>query len=135
MKSKRKLLIIITFFIFIVPSVQANVFDDIKSINREIQNANKKLVSIQAGIDDLNNKTQEVSDTILLIKDTNQGIQEMDNKLDSISNKLTDALGKTEKVDDYVGDIKMLMTVGITVIILAIITLIGSTFVITRRKK
>jgi hypothetical protein len=59
----------------------------------------------------------------------------MNNKLDDVSNKLTDALDKTEKVDDYVEDIKMLMTVGIAVIILAIMTLIGSTFVIIRRKK
>jgi CHASE3 domain sensor protein len=59
----------------------------------------------------------------------------MSNKLDDISNKLTDALDKTEKVDDYAANIKMLITVGIVVIILAIITLIGSTFVIIKRKK
>ena len=59
----------------------------------------------------------------------------MNNELDDVSNKLKDAIDKTEKVDDYVEDIKMLMTVGIAVIILEIITLIESTFVIIRRKK
>ncbi len=69
------------------------------------------------------------------IKEINQGLQEMNNKLDDVSNKLTDTLDKTEKVDDYVEDIKMLITAGIGVIILAIITLIGLTFLIIRWKK
>jgi methyl-accepting chemotaxis protein len=135
MKSKHKFLIIILIFTIIMPSVQANVFDDVRSINQGIIDANKKLDSLQDGIDEMNNKTKEVSDNVLLIKDTNQGIQEMSDKLDEVSNKMSDAIEKADKVDNYVEDLKLLMLVGIGTIILAILTLIGATIVLLKKRK
>ena len=135
MKSINKILVTLLIIIIAIPGVQANVFDDVKSINKGIQDANKKLDSLQDGIDDLNNKTEDVSDNVLLIEETNQGIQEMDSKLDEISNKMSDALEKADKVDTYVEDLKLLMMVGIGTIIGAILTLIGATVVIMKRRK
>lgn len=135
MKLKHKILIIILIFTIIMPSVQANVFEDVRSINQGIIDANKKLDSLQDGIDEMNNKTKEVSDNVLLIKDTNQGIQEMSDKLDEVSNKMSDAIEKADKVDTYVEDLKLLMIIGIGTIILAILTLIGATILLIKKRK
>lgn len=135
MKYKSKIMIILLFFSIIIPSVQANVFDDVKNINQGIQEANLKLDELQASIDELNNKTQEVSENMLILEETNQGIQEMSDQLDELSNTLSDALEITDKFDSFVEDIKSLILVGLGVIILAILTLIGSTIVIVKRKK
>jgi len=135
MKSKHKILIIVLIFTIATPSVQANVFEDVRSINQGILDANKKLDSLQDGIDALNNKTEELSDNVLLIEDTNQGIQEMSDKLDEVSNKMSDAIEKVDKVDTYVEDLKLLMMIGIGTIILAILTLVGATIVLLKKIK
>ena len=135
MKYKIKILLMLLFIILALPSVQANVFDDIKNIDNGIQEANKKLETLQQGIDELNNKTQEVSENVLIIDDTNKGIQNMSIKLDDISNKLTETLEVTDKFDSFVREIKFLIIIGIAVIAIAILTLISSTFVIVKRKK
>lgn len=135
MRYKSTILIIALFFILIIPSVQANVFDDIKTIRKGINEVNKKLETMGNGIDDMNEKFKNVSESIGLIKDTNEGIDEMSEKLDELSNTLTEALDLKDKVDDYVDDIKLLITAGIITIIVAILTLIGATIVITKRRK
>ena len=143
MKYISKILIILLIFVLILPSVQStNIFEDIKNIDKGIIEINSRLVSIKSGIDDLGtsmgemNKTMEnVQQSMVLLEETNKEIKDMSEKLDEISNKATEALDLADKVDGYVGDIKTILWVGISSMILVILTLIGATIVIIKRRK
>lgn len=135
MKFKNKILIISLIFLLVLPSVQANILEDIPAINQGLQDANDKLDTISSSIDEMNSNTENLSESILLIEDTNEELKNVSQKLDEISGKLTEALSVTDNVDTYVGDIKLLLSVGIITIIMAILTLIGVTVVIIRKRK
>ena len=135
MLKKMKIIVGLLVFLFIIPCVQANVFDDIREINQGIKNANEELKILETGINDLNNQTSEVGKNVLLIEETNKGIKNMSGKLDGLSNQIDEALGIKDDVGTYVQNIKFLLTIGIITIICAILTLIGTTFVILKRRK
>ncbi len=135
MKFKNKMLIVSLIFLLISPSVQANILEDIPAINQGLQDANDKLDTISSSIDEMNSNTQNLSESILLIEQTNQELQNMRETLDEVSDRLTEALSITDNVDNYIDDIKLLLSVGIITIIMAILTLIGVTVVILRKRK
>ena len=135
MKYKNKILIIILLFVIIIPNVQANVFDDIRSIDEGVAKINETLERIESESNEMKKTMENVSGSVVLIEETNDEIEEMNEKLEEVSTKISDALEITDKFDSYAEDIKLLILVGISTIILAILTLIGTTLVILKRRK
>ena len=134
MKFKVKILVFFLISILIFPSVQANIFEDIPAMNQGLQDANKVLNKMNESIDEMNDNLQDLSEGILLIEQTNEELQNMRVTIDVLSERLIEELSIVDDVDSYVGDIKLLLSVGIITIIMAILTLIGVTVLILKKK-
>ena len=131
MKYIYKTIIIFLILILFLPCVQStNVFEDIENIDSGISDINDKLELIGLDIsklvesmDDMNNK----------LEDTNEGIEDMSKKLEELSNTTNNAILLAEKVDNYIEEIKTILWAGIFSIILAILIIIGATFIIFKK--
>ena len=143
MKFISKLLILMLLFVILLPSAQSGfVFQDIKEINEGMQEANDKLETIKKDISDLLetiNETNEIMDevqqNVALLEETNEEIKDMSEKLDEISNKATTALDLADKVDGYFGSLIIVLLVGISILTIAVFSLIAATILILKRRK
>ena len=59
----------------------------------------------------------------------------MNEKLEEVSNKATGALDLAENVNSYMANITFILSIGVISIILAILTIIGITFILMKKKK
>ena len=143
MKYLSKMLFISLIFSVILPTAQSsNIFKDISNMNENIMEMNDTLAEIKTGINnlestmnDMNESLSQIEQGIDLLEKTNEGIEKMSEELDEITNKSSEALNLVDKFDGYIGDLKIILAIGIASIILAILTVIGATIVIVKRKK
>lgn len=143
MKYISKILIMMLVFVIVLPSAQSGfIFQDIKNINKGMQEANNKLEIIKLNLENLGdsiNETnaimEEVQQNVALLEETNEEIKVMSEKLDEISNKATTALDLADKVDGYFGSLMIVLLVGISILAIAVISLIGAAIVILKRRK
>ena len=102
--------------------------------------ANDKLELIRLDIIELS-KTMDAAKTAMenieqstvFFEETNEEIKDMNLKLEEVSNKATEALDLADKVDDYMGNLMIILSVGVIAIILGLLTLIGAVIAIKKR--
>jgi uncharacterized protein YoxC len=143
MKKVRKILTFLFFLVILLPTVQSTyVFKDIKNIDQGIIEINSRLETIKSSMDNLgsainesNSIMEEVQQSVVLLEETNKEINNMSEKLKEVSIIASEALDIADNVDVYMDDIITILWAGICAIILAILTFIGVTIVILKRKK
>ena len=143
MKYVGKLIVIILIFVMILPSVQStNIFQDIKSIDKGMKEANSKLEAVRAILDDLvdsindtNSIMEDVEESASLLDNINTELEDLNTRLDDVSDKATDALDTVDKVDIYVGSLMTILWVGVGLIAVALLVLIAVAIVIIKRRK
>jgi len=143
MKFVGKILLVLLIFVIVLPSVQSsNVFQDIKSINRGMKDANEKLETIKKDINDLlesingtNEILDDVKESAALLDDIDGELEEMSDQLEDVSSKASTAIDMAEKVEGYFGTLMIVILVGISILAIAVISLIAATILILKKRK
>ena len=125
MKHFVKILFILLIFSILLPSVQANIFDDIENIRKEITETNEILVEVQTEIEDLTATTHEMDKSLV----------DVVIKLDDLTKEVADTIGLIDEFRIFVKEIKTILLFGISTIIIGIITLIICTIVLAKYRK
>jgi len=142
MKYYKKILPMMLILIIFLPSVQSsNIFQDIKSIDKGMKEANSKLLTMKDSLNDLadeinstNGILEDVKKSASLLDEIRQDINDMSNKIQDASDKANEALDTVDKVDSYIEDFISILWIGIGIIALAFFVLIGIALAILRKK-
>ena len=143
MKLVSKILISMLVFVILLPSAQSGfVFQDIREINEGMKEANGRLEAIKKDINELLNSINEtnelmddVKESAALLDDIDEELEEISNQMEEVSNKATTALDLADKVEGYFGSLMIVLVAGISILAIAVISLIAATILILKRRK